>query len=72
MIIDFISLLIPIIFALTVLVLSWGIIKAWVIGGGDESSVAEGKQIAIAGVVALVVMIGVWGIVAVLRTSLGL
>ncbi len=72
MLIGFIGMLVPVLFALTILFLSWSLIKAWVINGGDEGSVEEGKQIAIAGVVALVVMIGVWGIVAILQSSFGL
>ncbi len=72
MLIGFIGMLVPVLFALTVLFLSWSLIKAWVINGGDEGSVEEGKQVAIAGVVALVVMVGVWGIVAILQSSLGL
>jgi hypothetical protein len=69
--IDFIGLLVPLVFALTVVYLSWGIIKAWVINGGDQGAIDDGKKIAVAGVVALVVMLGVWGIVAMLRASLG-
>ncbi len=72
MLIGFINLLVPVLFALTILYLSWGIIKAWIINGGDQGSVDEGKKIAIAGVVALVFMVGIWGILAVLQRSLGL
>ncbi len=72
LLIGFINLLVPVLFALTILYLSWGIIKAWIINGGDQGSVDEGKKIAIAGVVALVFMVGIWGILAVLQRSLGL
>lgn len=67
---DLIALLIPIVFALTIVVLSWGIINAWIINGGDQGSVDRGKKIAVAGVIALVVMVSVWGIVALLQNSL--
>ncbi|MFT5849805.1 MAG: hypothetical protein ACI9H6_000624 [Patiriisocius sp.] len=70
--INLISLLVPIIFALTFLVLAWGIIKAWIINGGDENSVEEGKKIAVAGIVALVFMFGIWGILQLLQSSFGL
>ncbi len=70
--IGFISLLVPIIFALTIIVLSWGVIKAWIINGGDSKSVEDGKKIALVGIVALVVMVGVWGILAILQSSFGL
>lgn len=69
--INFIELLVPLIFALTVLFLAWGVIRAWVINGGEPKSIDEGKKIAIAGVIALVVMIGVWGILEILKNSLG-
>ncbi len=72
MLIGFINLLVPVLFALTILYLSWGIIKAWIINGGDQGSVDDGKKIALAGVVALVFMVGIWGILAVLQRSLGL
>lgn len=72
LIIDYISLLIPLLFALIVIVLFWGVIKGWIINGGDQGSVDKGKQIAIAGVVALVVTIGVWGLVALLQQAFGL
>ncbi len=71
MLIGYIGLLVPVIFALTVIYLTWGIIKAWVINGGDQGSVDDGKKIAVAGVVALVVMLGVWGLVAMLQAALG-
>jgi hypothetical protein len=69
--IDFIGLLVPLIFALTILFLSWGIIQAWIINGGDAKSVESGKKIAFVGVVALVFMIGIWAIVEILQNSLG-
>ena len=58
------------IFALTIVVLTWGIIKAWVINGGDEAAVAEGKKMALIGVIALLFMFGIWGIVAMLQDSI--
>ncbi len=72
LLLGFIAMLIPIVFALTILVLSWGIIRAWIINGGDQGSVDKGKKMAIAGVVALVVMVSVWGLVAMLQSSLNL
>jgi hypothetical protein len=68
--IGLISMVVPIIFALVIVFLSWGIIKAWVINGGDEASVEEGKKVALVGVIALVFMFGIWGILAMLQTSL--
>lgn len=69
-IINIIMLLVPFIFAITLVVIAWGVFKAWIFNGGDETSVAEGKQLALAGVIALVVMSGLWGILAILQNSL--
>ncbi len=69
----FISLimqLVPLVFGVTIIVIAWGIFKAWIFNGGDENSVSEGKQLALAGVIALVVMSGLWGILALLKNSL--
>ena len=68
--IELLALFVPIIFALTIVVLTWGILKAWVINGGDEAAVEEGKKMALIGVVALVFMFGIWGIVAMLQDSI--
>jgi len=68
--IELLALFVPIIFALTIVVLTWGIIKAWVINGGDEAAVAEGKKMALIGVIALLFMFGIWGIVAMLQDSI--
>lgn len=70
MFISLLSMLIPIIFALTFVVVTWKIILAWVINAGDENAVAEGKQVAIAAVIAFVVMFGVWGLLELLQSSL--
>lgn len=62
--------LVPLIFAVTLLVLVWKIVQLWIINPGDAGKIAEGKQVVVVGVLVLVVMSGVWGIVALLRSSL--
>jgi hypothetical protein len=62
--------LIPAIFALTFLVIVWGVVKAWIISAGDEKEREKGKSLVIAGLIALVVMIGIWGILAILQSGL--
>ncbi len=68
---DIINLAVPALFALTIAFVFWKIVKAWIIDGG-EAGIESGKQTVLVAVIALVVMIGVWGIVEILRTSLGL
>lgn len=65
-----IQLIIPLIFAVTLLFLVWKIVDAWILGGGDVNKVEEGKKYALIGVVALVVMSSVWGILNLLRSTL--
>lgn len=69
-IIDIIGLFIPLIFGLTLLVIIWKVIDAWILSGGDETKVAEGKQTLLIGVLVLVVMSGLWGILELFRSSL--
>ncbi len=68
--IGIIAQLVPIIFGLTLLLITWRVIDAWIIHGGDDSKIEDGKQTIIVGVIALVVMSGIWGILAILRRSL--
>lgn len=67
--INLLSLFIPVIFAITFVFVAWKIILAWIIKGGDENAVAEGKQVALAAVIAFVLMFGVWGLLAVLQRA---
>jgi hypothetical protein len=62
-----INILIPLIFTLTFIVLMWGVIKSWILNGGDASEIEKGKKIVVVGIIALVVMSGIWGIIALLR-----
>jgi hypothetical protein len=68
--ISIITLLIPLIFAFTLLIIIWKVIDAWIIHGGDESKVEDGKNTIIVGIIALVVMSGIWGILSILQSSL--
>lgn len=68
--IEMIALLIPLIFALTFLVIAWKVIDAWIIHGGDQGKIDDGKNTILVGIIALVVMSGIWGILAILRNSL--
>lgn len=69
-ILDLIQTLIVGIFGLTLMVLIWGIVQAWILHGGDTTKVAEGRKIVTVGIIALVIMSGLWGIVALLRSGL--
>lgn len=64
------NLLIPVIFGLILVVIVWRLVSAWIINGGDEGAVKQGKQTAIVGIVVLVILSAVWGILNLLRRSL--
>ena len=67
---NIISLIVPLIFAVTLLYIVWNVIDAWIIHGADEAKIENGRNTILIGVIALVVMTGIWGILNVLRSSL--
>jgi len=70
MIISVISAFIPLVFGITLVVILWGIAKAWILNAGDESEIERGKGLVTVGIVVLVIMSGIWGILSILQTSL--
>jgi len=70
LLLSFINLLIPLLITLTSLVIVWKIVDAWVIHAGDEVKRGEGKVTALTGVVVIVIMLCIWGIIALLRSSI--
>jgi len=65
-----IGILIPLIFAITFLTITWGAIKAWIMGDATENDIDAGKKIVFVGVIALTIMASIWGIVRLLRNGL--
>ena|SRR3989344_2219398 len=64
-----ISALIPIVFAVALLLFFWGLVK-YIWGGAEDKDKA--KNLMIWAVIALFVMSSVWGIVRLLRESVGI
>ncbi len=62
----------PIIVAVALLFFFYGLAKFILASGGDEDARKAGKHIMIWGVVALFVMVSVWGLVAFLGQALGI
>ena len=60
--------IIPLIFALAVVMFVWGVVQ-FVINSDEEAKKAKGKQFMIWGIVALTVMLGVWGLVGLLGST---
>jgi len=68
--IDVLSLIVPVLFSLSLLFIVWKIIDAWVIHSDEPAKVQEGKTLVIVGIVVLVIMSGIWGVLRILRGSL--
>lgn len=65
-----INLIIPLIFALIFLFLVWKVIDSWILHADDERKRAEGKQYAVTAVIVMVILTIIWGIIAMLRSSI--
>ena len=63
-----IASIIPIVIALALLFFFWGLAK-FILHADDENERAKGKNIMVWGIVALFVIVTVWGIIAVLQNT---
>ena len=68
---DIINAITPIVVALALLYFFWGLAK-YILGSADEAKKAEGRNIMIWGIIALFVMVSVWGIVGLLGDTFGI
>ena len=64
--------LIPLVFALALLMFFYGIFKYFILGGGDQGSRDEGKQLMLWAIIGFVVMAGIYGIIQVITGGLGI
>ena len=62
---------IPLIFAIATAFFVWGVVQ-FVINSDEEAKKEKGKQFMFWGIIALAVMISVWGLVAILGSTFGL
>lgn len=68
-ILDLINVLVPLVIAITFAVVMWKVIDAWVIHSDDPGKRSDGQMAVIVGVVAVVVMLLVWGLVDIVASS---
>ena len=61
---------IPFIFALATVMFIWGAVKFFIINSEEEAKRDQGKQFMLWGIIALAVMLSVWGIVGILRATI--
>ncbi len=64
--------LIPLVFALALLVFFYGIFKYFILGGGDSDSRAEGRQLMLWAIIGFVVMASLYGIIGLVQNGLGI
>ncbi len=62
--------IIPLIFAIAIVMFIWGVVQ-YVMNGTDEEAKAKGRQFMLWGIIALTVMLGVWGLVGILGATFG-
>jgi hypothetical protein len=67
-----VRLLVGLVGALSLLVFMWGLVKFIFKVGGDEDAIEGGKNLMKWGLVALFVMVSVWGIIGWFQRDLGL
>ncbi len=63
--------LIPIVLTLGLLAFFWGL-AVFIFSAGDEEKKTKGKNIMFWGIIALFVMVAIWGIVAFISSALGI
>ncbi len=68
---ELINNIIPVLFGLAIIYFFWGLIK-YIRAAGDPKAASEGKSIMIWGIVALVVMVGVYGLINWVLSTTGL
>ncbi len=64
--------IIPLIFAVALATFVWGVVKFFFINSDEEAKRTQGKQFMIWGIVALAVMLSVWGLVRILGNTFGI
>jgi hypothetical protein len=67
---NLIAILIPLIFTLALVLFLWGA-ALYIYKSNDSSARAEGSKFMLYGIIALFVMVGVWGLVAILGGTFG-
>ncbi|MBI5139709.1 hypothetical protein HZA26_03830 [Candidatus Nomurabacteria bacterium] len=60
---------VPLIFALAIVMFIWGSVNFFILNADEEAKRSQGKQFMIWGVIALAVMVSVWGLVRILGNT---
>ncbi|PJE64499.1 MAG: hypothetical protein COU90_01505 [Candidatus Ryanbacteria bacterium CG10_big_fil_rev_8_21_14_0_10_43_42] len=65
----FLDSTIPVLMILATVIFIWGVIR-YVSAGGDEQQIQQGRKLIFWGIIALFIMIGMWGIVRLISGTL--
>lgn len=65
------NILIPLVFAIALLVFIYGVFDYFILGGGDEGKREEGRKLMLYAIIGFVVMVSIFGIVNLIATGLG-
>lgn len=63
---------VPVLFALAFLMFLWGVYKYFILGAADEEARAKGREFVLWGLIGFVVILSVWGLVAIVTNTFGL
>ncbi len=66
------GLLVPVLLAIAFIVFLWGVFKYFVWGADSDTELAKGREFVLWGVIGFVVILSVWGLVALLGATFGL
>lgn len=66
------SILVPVLFALAFIVFLYGVAKAYIFSGGDETARETGHKYVLWGIVGFAVMLSLWGLVNIVTSTFGL
>jgi hypothetical protein len=67
---DILGIIVVVIVALAVIFFLWGLML-FILSAGDEEKRAKGKSVMVWGIIALVIMVAIWGIVNLLASVFG-
>lgn len=66
------TVFVPVLFAVAFLTFLWGVYKYFILGASEEKSREEGRSFVLWGIVGFVVILSVWGLVAIVGNTFGL
>ena len=64
------NVLIPVVFALALLIFIWGMFQYFILGGGDEGKRGQGKSLMLWAIIGFVLMVTIWAIVNLIANGL--